>query len=92
MQEKLEKMGKTKRLEKDPLRKRRNQIPRKENGFFKKRDRRKMKCYNSQMLMHFACEYTEPKKVAFPNNTFLIATYVFITSLLTESYPMWIVD
>ena len=45
-----------------------------------------------QMLGHFACEFTEPKTVAFLNNESLSAIYVSSTSLLTESYPMWIVD
>ncbi|KAH0720304.1 hypothetical protein KY284_005334 [Solanum tuberosum] len=40
---------------------------------------------------HFARECTEPKKAAFLNAS-LSDTYVSNTSLLSESYPMWIVD
>jgi len=43
------------------------------------------------MLGNFARECTELKKVAFLNAS-LSATYVASTSLLIESYPMWIVD
>ena len=59
--------------------------------FFNKRDKIKIKCYNFHELGHFSHECTEHKKVSFLNAS-LGATYVSNTSLLTKSYPMWIVD
>ena len=50
-----------------------------------------MKCYNFQVLRHFARDGTQLKKIEFLNAS-LSSTHVSITSLLTESYSMWIVD
>ena len=65
----------------------------KKNGkqFGKKRDMRKVKCYNCEKMDHFARDYSEPKKVT-PIPTSLHMVCVSRTILLTKSYPLWIVD
>ncbi|KAH0747420.1 hypothetical protein KY285_009077 [Solanum tuberosum] len=83
--------GKDKETGKGPSKKKKKPNSKKGKRSFKKRDKSKMKCYNCQELRYLARECTEPKKVAFLNAS-LSATYVSSTSLLTESYPMWIVD
>nr|XP_009786940.1 PREDICTED: uncharacterized protein LOC104234977 [Nicotiana sylvestris] len=74
-----------------PSEKRNKPNSKKGKQLYKKKDKSKMKCYNCQVLGHFAREWTELKKVAFQNAS-LSAIYVSSTILLTESYLVWNVD
>nr|XP_009793136.1 PREDICTED: uncharacterized protein LOC104240047 [Nicotiana sylvestris] len=74
-----------------PSKKRNKPNSKKGKRFYKKKDKSKMKYYNCQVPGNFARECTEPKKVAFQSAS-LSAIYVSSTVLLTESYPVWIID
>ena len=90
---KLEKRnGKDKKTGEGPSKKKKKSNSKKGKRVFKERYKIKIKCYNCQILGLLARECTELKKVTFLNNASLSATYVSRTSLLIESYTLWIVD
>ena len=63
----------------------------KNKWFVRKKDKAKMKCYNRGTLGYFVCECSKQKKIAH-NLASRCDIYIISSVLLTESYPLWIVD